>query len=520
MREKLLNLLRSKHEVIGVCCLVCVACALRVYRLTGYDVWFDEAYAILSSINIQEYLVKGIFLDTSPPLYQLVLHGWIALFGSGITSVRLVSVLCGAGAIPLIYCIARYCYDKKTAVVSALLLTFSPLHVWYSQEARSYSLNVFLTMACVWCALRVCHEYKRKWMILFCGLFFGAIYVHYYNAFIVLPAAMIVFFRNPMKRWKLLCVMFFASIPVLYLLFYHSVRVKDMFWFQGERLRAFLVILQNYALGFNALTIFYWMALGIMLFLLVLWFAHKNKSPLLVVYIVLVPFITYVVSWVVPVFVVRLYLVFLPYYYIAISWALISMRTRLGKVALGACLGSMMMISLISYYTHAYFSPLEYHYGVTEKRSFAPLVEFIRKDVRPNDLIAHASQSTLQPLLYYFREIPVDQAYLIIPENQDDYWKKSVELWDTFSKERSRTDIFRERTVNQHKTVKRFADKKIYYPGKRLWLVLADWQRKGVLEEHEQRVRARARERFTFLRQFEYDGVFVELYDMGDPNAV
>jgi uncharacterized membrane protein len=78
----------------------------------------------------------------NPPLYYSLLHGWL-VFGDREASLRLLSALFGVLTIPLVYALGRTIRDHRLGIVSALLFTISPFQVWYSQEARGYSLLTF-----------------------------------------------------------------------------------------------------------------------------------------------------------------------------------------------------------------------------------------------------------------------------------------------------------------------------------------------------------------------------------------
>jgi 4-amino-4-deoxy-L-arabinose transferase-like glycosyltransferase len=72
-------------------------------------------------------------------LYYVLLHFWLKL-GSGEFVIRALSALLGVGSLLVLYALACDLFDRRTALLSALLLAVSPLHIWFSQEARMYIL--------------------------------------------------------------------------------------------------------------------------------------------------------------------------------------------------------------------------------------------------------------------------------------------------------------------------------------------------------------------------------------------
>lgn len=100
-------------------------------------------------------IIQGTANDVHPPLYYLFLHYWMGLFSSSEFAVRFLSVAFGVAAIPVIYLLGCSLFDKQVGLVSAFVLAFSPFNVQYSQEARMYSLMVFLALVSMYCFVRL-----------------------------------------------------------------------------------------------------------------------------------------------------------------------------------------------------------------------------------------------------------------------------------------------------------------------------------------------------------------------------
>lgn len=120
--------------------------ALRLYSPTA--LWLDEAQTVaIARLPLHE-LLAALREDGSPPLYYLLLHGWIGWFGSGDVAVRSLSALFGLAALPLLYLLALRLFGRRAVANAALLLAATgPFAVRYSTEARMYSLVVLLTAA-------------------------------------------------------------------------------------------------------------------------------------------------------------------------------------------------------------------------------------------------------------------------------------------------------------------------------------------------------------------------------------
>ena len=82
-------------EVVAVAVVAVLAGAVLRFA-TRSSLWLDEAL----SVNIARLPIGDIASwlrhDGHPPLYYVVLHGWIELFGSGDTAVRALSGVFGS----------------------------------------------------------------------------------------------------------------------------------------------------------------------------------------------------------------------------------------------------------------------------------------------------------------------------------------------------------------------------------------------------------------------------------------
>jgi mannosyltransferase len=166
--------------------IVLIGAFLRVYHLGTQSIWFDEAFSVwISSLTLPQ-MVQATAADVHPPLYYFLLHYWIIVFGTSESTVRLLSVLFGVLAIPMIYVVGRQLFNKETGLVGALILALSSFNIYYSQEARMYSLMVLLgllSMYFFWRFLRQSNLVSSVGYVLSTTLL---VYTHYYGWFVVI----------------------------------------------------------------------------------------------------------------------------------------------------------------------------------------------------------------------------------------------------------------------------------------------------------------------------------------------
>jgi hypothetical protein len=114
---------------------------------------------------------------------------WARVFGYGEAGLRSLSALAGVLTIPLAYEAARKLLSVRAGLITAALTACNPLLIWYSQEARAYSLLVLLTTASLLAFAYVRAEPTTRavalW-VLACAL---ALATHYYALLAVIPQA-------------------------------------------------------------------------------------------------------------------------------------------------------------------------------------------------------------------------------------------------------------------------------------------------------------------------------------------
>ena len=100
-------------------------------------------------------------LESTPPLYYCVAWVWGHVFGLGPAGLKSLSALCGTLTIPIAYATARKLLaNRRSALIVAALTACNPLLIWYSQEARAYSMLVLFS-ACTLLAFAYARERPR-----------------------------------------------------------------------------------------------------------------------------------------------------------------------------------------------------------------------------------------------------------------------------------------------------------------------------------------------------------------------
>jgi len=96
------------------------------------------------------------------PLYYLVLHFWIGFFGISEFAVRSLSAVFGCLSILALYKLGKYLFNVRVAIYCSLFLSVSFFHIYFSQEARMYTLLTLTALLSIFFFLKSMDENRFK----------------------------------------------------------------------------------------------------------------------------------------------------------------------------------------------------------------------------------------------------------------------------------------------------------------------------------------------------------------------
>lgn len=186
--------------LIGYALLVGTLASFRLH--SGSALWLDEALSVNIARLPLPQLVTALRHDGSPPLYYLLLHYWVAIFGTGDNAVRALSTLFSLLALPVAYLAGRRLGGRDAGLAAALLLAACPFAVRYATETRMYALVMLLTLVQIWFVLRALERPSRPRL--------GAVAIgagllavtHYWTLFLLVAGATVLLIRAWRERWR------------------------------------------------------------------------------------------------------------------------------------------------------------------------------------------------------------------------------------------------------------------------------------------------------------------------------
>jgi mannosyltransferase len=221
--------------------------ALRLHHLSYLSVWLDESHSILAAKLSLPELIQFVASRSHPPLYFLLLHGWIVL-GDGEFVVRFLSVLWGLVGIAALYTLGRRMLGVRTGTLAALLLAVSPIHIWHSQDARMYPLLLVLAILSSYFLLRaLARPRPALWLIY--GLLAAAALYTQNTAALTLAAqgTYAAIHIAATRQWRLLrgLALALATIALLYLPWLplsasQASHLQQYFWISSPTPRAII----------------------------------------------------------------------------------------------------------------------------------------------------------------------------------------------------------------------------------------------------------------------------------------
>ena len=172
--------------LVGIC--------LRLYNLDEESLWFDEGVSVFRSAQSLPGLMEDARnVGGNPPLYFIVLHYWMELFGQSEWAVRSLSVLFGMFSLLAAYRIGILLWDKPTAILATLLAAISHYHVYYAQEARCYTMMAVLGILSMDYFLRLIQTPRTSCLIGYVLTGSALIYTHYYGPLFLVAQNLFLF---------------------------------------------------------------------------------------------------------------------------------------------------------------------------------------------------------------------------------------------------------------------------------------------------------------------------------------
>jgi mannosyltransferase len=165
--------------------LIAASTALRTLYLNG-QFWMDEGLSVGISSHSLSAIPGVLRHDGSPPLYYVVLHVWMSIFGRGASATHAFSLLAAQLTIPIGMWAGWSLFGRRAGLMAAVLFASNAFLTDYGQETRMYALMGLLGLIATTAFIHAFVYRRRRYIALFAvaqslmvythswGIFFGA----------------------------------------------------------------------------------------------------------------------------------------------------------------------------------------------------------------------------------------------------------------------------------------------------------------------------------------------------------
>ena len=403
-----------------------------IYSLFMQSIRLDEAQSLWIATKPIESIFKFTAEDVHVPLYAIILHLWLQVVGATISAARVISAGFLLLTIPVLYRLSKEASNSTVAKVTVGLFALSPFVMWYSTEARMYTMFALAASLSNLFYLRLLRSEGEEGKLgYFLSTLFG-LYTHYFFNFLLATQGLFVLFRFlregyrnyqrdratkgktngtiwqyiwrikalPLRIFPLMIIAFGLFAPWLWY-FIHlgggsntsplipaptsynifQTLILFIFGFQSQVLQGVLVSL--------------WPVLIILLFLV---FTQKRRAhSQFVEYFVLATFlplmVIFVLSFIRPIFLARYMIFVIPTLFYLIALIFLNYSRRISTIICALIL--LMMGGLLIYQNVSASTEV--------KENYQGVASYISQQTTPEDIVAVTAPFTIYPIEYQYQ---------------------------------------------------------------------------------------------------------------------
>lgn len=209
-------------------------------------IWGDEGFSAILSMKSLPQIIKIIANDTSPPLWNIFEWAAFRLFGTDEVVIRSLAFLFFIGTVFFSYKIAEHFWNKKTAILAAVLTFLNPFFFIYAFEGRMYSILALGVTASFY------FLFKKNWVGYVIATLW-ALYSHHFAIFALFLHGL--YFLNKFlfgskkeakAMFKAFIVIGIGYLPWLYPLYLQTSKVAGGFWLGTPDLKDLRNVIYDY----------------------------------------------------------------------------------------------------------------------------------------------------------------------------------------------------------------------------------------------------------------------------------
>lgn len=378
---------------------------ISVSSLYSQSIRLDESQSIWVATKSMPAILFTMSHDVHPPLYILLLHFFIQVFGTGVIATRTLSLLFFLATIPYMYIMAKESCDARTALLATIFFSLSPFVMWFSTETRMYTLLTLAATANNVYFLRMLKsgDTSNKF-----GYFLSALvglFTHYF--FLLFLTSQMLYRlavawrakRFPVPYAAILVILGALFAPWAYYVATQGLIAQSQPLLSKPNIYNLFAAFVNFLFGFQSLKtqsilISLWPL--IVIFFFIVFTSRKRRDIRTVGYFLLITFFpilfTFAASYIKPVFLPR-YLIFtLPTLFLLVAWTLTDSSQKFTQYVASLILVIMAVFLLVQNVSD----------GNPEREDYENVGRYISDNATPRDIVAVTSPFTIYPIEYSY----------------------------------------------------------------------------------------------------------------------
>lgn len=371
------------------------------------DISIDEPFSIF---HAQQDLKHIFSLSTqgepNTPLFLVLLHFWIKLFGYDATFLRILPLIFNCLTAVIIYQTGKRFFNLPSAITASLLFIFSFSQFFHGLEVRSYSMFTLAASLTLYCFLDVINSRSKGSIarLVLSNLF--VVYSHYFGLFIIFSEGIaLLFYLKDHKILKFVVLSTGMTIlgfaPMIRIIINQFFLSSKGTWLSSPLsgdYRKWLLFLFNHESIFTAFQLILVIAAILFLFRFLKyrhWKPMLDKKYIILLLWSIIPFtLMYFISFKMPIFTGRYILYTAPGFYL-LTASIIS--TLLSKYRIIELTALTVVLVLMAYHLRI----LPHDFGWRDIKKSADYISHSEKELTNRVIIVYPAWVDLEFIFHY-----------------------------------------------------------------------------------------------------------------------
>lgn len=193
----------GNKEYVFIIFFLIVAAGLHFFYAPYPSFWLDESVALnITYFSNAEILNNLLTLQPHPPVYFFILKLWRLAFGDGEFALRFLSFIFFLLTVVAIYFLAKRLFSPEVARFSLIFSSASYFLIWFSHQARPYSMAAFFSAASFFFFLLIVRGFNFKRALGYLAFTVGGLYLNYWAVLLFFTQGVILLILRKRTEFK------------------------------------------------------------------------------------------------------------------------------------------------------------------------------------------------------------------------------------------------------------------------------------------------------------------------------